>query len=67
MIDKNKAGRDLMRICPTYPGLLDDTEGDERIATAQYQCLKTTSAVVPDHDVVSPHECGGHRKCFQKF
>jgi len=65
MIDKNKACRYLMRIGPTYPGLLDDTEGDERIATAQYQCLKTTSAIGPDHDTVAPETCLRHRGCFK--
>ncbi len=65
MIDKNKACTYLMRIGPTYPGLLDDSEGDERIATAQYQCLKTTGAVGPDHNTVSPHECKPGRMCFK--
>jgi hypothetical protein len=67
MIDKNRACRYLMRIGPTYPGLLDDTEGDDKISTAQYQCLKTTSAVGSDHNTATPEQCSRGRSCFKEF
>ena len=67
MIDKNKACRYLMRIGPTFPGLLDDTEGDERFATAQYQCLKTTGAVGPDFNTATPEQCSHGRMCYKEL
>ena len=64
MIDKKKACAKLMRIGPSYPGLLDESETSERHATAQYQCLKTVSAVGPDHNVATPQECDPSRSCY---
>jgi len=57
----------LMRVGPTYPGLLDDSEGDERFATAQYTCVKTGGAVGPDNDIASPETCDPSRMCFKKI
>jgi len=56
-----------MRVGPTYPGLLDDSEGDERFATAQYTCVKTGGAVGPDNDIASPETCAQTRICFKKI
>ena len=67
MIDKKKACSMLMRIGPTYPGLLDESETTERHATAQYQCLKTVGAVGPDHNIATPHECTAARRCFKEI
>jgi len=54
----------LMRVGPTYPGISDNTEGDDRILTSQFTCLRTATAVGPDNNVADPHECNPSRKCF---
>jgi hypothetical protein len=56
----------LMRVGPTFPGLLDDSEGDERILTSQYTCLKTANAVGPDNLTAYPDDCGPTRSCYKK-
>jgi hypothetical protein len=56
----------LMRVGPTYPGLYDDSEGDKRLLTAQYTCLKTANAVGPDNDVVGPQSCEPSRGCYKE-
>jgi hypothetical protein len=56
----------LMKVGPRYPGLLDYEEGDERIMTAQYTCLKTANAVGPDNDVVRPEVCDPSRPCYKE-
>ncbi len=67
MIEKKIHCVNLMRVGPTYPGLLDESEGDERFATAQYTCVKTGNAVGPDSDVASPETCTPKRTCFMKI
>ncbi len=67
MIDKKKACAMLMKVGPSFPGLLDESETTEKHITAQYQCLKTVSAVGPDFNIVSPHECTSDRGCFKKI
>jgi hypothetical protein len=57
----------LMRVGSRYPGLLDNDEGDERIMTAQYTCLKTATAVGPDNDVVRPEVCKPSRTCYKEI
>ncbi|MBN1478660.1 hypothetical protein EH223_17005 [candidate division KSB1 bacterium] len=66
MIDKKTACAMLMRVGPTYPGLLDESETSERHATAQYKCLRTAGAVGPDNNIVSPSECTFSRSCYKK-
>ena len=56
-----------MRVGPTYPGIYDDSEGDERAMTAQYICIKTASAAGPDNNAVYPKICTGERKCFKEI
>jgi len=65
MINKKKSCMMLMRIGPTFPGLLDESLGTEKLAVAQYQCLKTVSAIGPDHNTVSPQECTAKRSCYK--
>ena len=67
MIDKKKACAMIMRVGPTYPGLLDESETSERHATAQYRCLKTVGEVGPDNNIVTPHECNPSRACFKEI
>ena len=55
----------LMKAGPRYPGLLHFDEGDERILTAQFTCLKTAGAVGPDNDVVKPGVCQEGRPCYK--
>jgi len=62
-MERNKICKMLMRLGPRYPGLLDSSEGDAKSATAQYQCLRTLSAVGPDFNCASPRECTPHRGC----
>jgi len=57
----------LMKVGPVYPGLLDNSEGDERVLTAQYTCIKTTSPVGPDNNVADPDECNPSRPCFKEY
>ncbi len=64
-MEKKKVCTMLMRLGPRYPGLLDESEGTERFATAQYQCLKTVGAVGPDFNAVSLEECTAERSCFK--
>lgn len=64
-MEKKKVCSMLMRVGPRFPGLLDDSEGSERFATAQYQCLKTVNAVGPDFNTVTPEECTAERGCFK--
>ncbi|MBN1561596.1 hypothetical protein JW998_15200 [candidate division KSB1 bacterium] len=66
MIKKKKMCAMLMRISPTFPGLLDESETSERHMTSQYQCLKTISPVGPDHDTVNPQQCTGARGCYKE-
>ena len=56
----------LTRVAPTYPGLLDDSEGDERVLSSQYSCLKTATPVGPDHDVADPEACNSARGCYKE-
>ena len=67
MPDKKPNCTMLMRVGPTYPGLLDDSEGDERTMTSQYTCLKTATPVGPDHDIVNPEACCPTRSCFKEL
>ncbi len=55
----------LARMAPSFPGLLDDGESDDKVMTAQYYCVKTANAVGPDNNVVNPQECGAGRACFR--
>ncbi len=54
----------LMRVCPTYPGFSDESEGDDRMLTSQFSCIRTASAVGADNNVANPHECNPSRSCF---
>ncbi len=54
----------IMKEGPRYPGMLHNEEGDSRIHTAQYKCLKTANAVGPDNDLVRPDMCQSGRECF---
>jgi len=54
----------LARVSPSFPGLLDDSEGDDRILTAQYTCVRTGGAVGPDNNVASPEACCDSRSCY---
>ena len=66
LINEKKACIMLMRVGPTYPGLLDESEGSSKLATAQYQCLRTVGPLGPDSNVVSPHDCVAARKCYKE-
>jgi len=67
MKQKKPVCKYLMKVGPVYPGLLDDSEGDDRVLTAQYTCLRTASAVGPDHDVADPDVCTPERGCFKEY
>ena len=56
----------LMRVGKSFPGLLEDIEGDERAGSSQYICVKTANAVGPDNNVATPLDCNGSRPCFQE-
>ncbi|MDZ7371715.1 MAG: hypothetical protein ONB12_11150 [candidate division KSB1 bacterium] len=56
----------LMRVGPRYPGLLDPSAAKDKRLTAQYQCLRTVSALGPDFNAVSPQECTPQRSCFKR-
>ncbi|MBN2410646.1 hypothetical protein JXQ31_03070 [candidate division KSB1 bacterium] len=64
MSEKKRVCTMLMRVGPTYPGFSDDSEGDDRILTSQFSCIRTASAVGPDNNVANPHECNSSRSCF---
>jgi hypothetical protein len=65
-MDKNiKYCTMIMKEGPRYPGMLHNEEGDERVMTAQYKCLKTANAVGPDNDIVRPDLCREHRSCYK--
>lgn len=66
MINKKNACAMLMRVGPTYPGLLDESETSERHMTSQYKCLKTAGPVGPDNNIVAPSECTFSRSCYKK-
>ena len=57
----------LMKVGPVYPGILDFEEGDNRVLTANFQCLKTISPIGPDSNVANPHECKLGRNCFEEI
>lgn len=57
----------LMKMGPVYPGILDFEEGDDRILTANFQCLKTGITVGPDNNVANPEDCNPSRSCFRKI
>jgi len=65
MEDKKHFCAMLTKVGPRFPGLNDYSEGDERLATAQYSCLQTATAVGPDNRVVQPQLCNKSRKCYR--
>lgn len=65
MKDIKKPCTNLMRVGPLFPGLLDDSEGVDKFATATYSCVKTGTPVGPDADIVNPEVCDGARDCFK--
>jgi hypothetical protein len=57
----------LMKVGPRYPGLLDFSEGDQRIITAQFKCLQTATAIGPDNKKAHPNSCqNAARSCFRR-
>ena len=56
----------LTKVGPRFPGLLDHSEGDERILTAQYSCLQSATPIGPDNRVVRPQFCNNTRNCFRE-
>jgi hypothetical protein len=65
MKEKIKHCKMLMKVGPVYPGILDFEEGDDRVLTATFQCLKTTSPIGPDHNIANPQECKFGRSCYK--
>ncbi len=65
MKDTKKPCANLMRVGPLFPGLYDESEGVDKIATATYTCVKTGTPVGPDADIANPDVCDDHRSCFK--
>jgi hypothetical protein len=65
MEDKKQFCAMLMKVGPRFPGLDDYSEGDERIASAQYSCLQTATPIGPDNRAVEPQLCNKSRKCYK--
>ena len=65
MKDKKTHCANLMRVGPLFPGLYDESEGVEKLATVVYTCIKTGTPVGPDADIVNPDVCVATRQCFK--
>lgn len=65
MKETQKPCANLMRVGPLFPGLYDDGEGVDKLATATYSCVQTGTPVGPDADVARPETCQGHRSCYR--
>ena len=57
----------LMKVGPSFPGRLDFSEGDERLATAQFSCVRTGTPIGPDNDLAHPEHCTRQRSCFKEI
>ncbi len=66
MSEKKRVCTMLMRVGPSYPGFSDESEGEDKMLTSQFSCLKTATPVGPDNNIAVPHECTSERPCYKE-